>query len=82
MENNQVTLGELSRRFEDYTKKKDALDESMSSDIKTIKENHLFHIEADVREIQTNLAWLLKYHWIIATASIGGLCASLANLIR
>jgi len=53
----------------------------IKKDIKDIKENHLAHIEVDLASISTNQKWLMKFFWIIATASVGGLIAGLANLL-
>ena len=55
---------------------------SIKDEIKLMKENHLAHIETDMSKMQTNLEWLIKYHWIIATAAIGALVASLINLTK
>ena len=50
--------------------------------IQSIRENHLVHIEADLARTAANVDWLMKYHWIIATASIGGLIAGIINLVK
>ena len=55
---------------------------TIHQDIKNIKENHLAHIQIDLAKTTTNVEWLLKYHWIVATASIGGLVAGLFNLMK
>ena len=55
---------------------------TIHDDIKDIKENHLAHIQVDMAKMGTNVDWLLKYHWIIATAAIGGLIAGLLNLMK
>lgn len=49
--------------------------------IRDIKENHLAHIEPDLASVKTNVEWLMKYHWIIASASIGALVTGLINLM-
>lgn len=54
---------------------------NIKADIKDIKENHLAHIETDLTKISTNQDWLMRFFWIIATASIGGLIAGIVNLI-
>lgn len=61
----------------------------IKGDIKTIKENHLAHIQASMTVMEVNVAkqttnvdWLMKFFWVVATASIGGLIASLFNLLR
>ena len=65
-------------------KKFDAINETL----KLIKENHLTHIEKSMNAIEnshikleTNTDWLLKFFWIIAGTSLGGLITSLFNLI-
>ena len=55
---------------------------TIHDDIKDIKENHLAHIQVDMTKVTTNVEWLLKYHWIVATAAIGGLIAGLLNLVK
>ena len=55
---------------------------TIHDDIKNIKENHLAHIQIDLAKTSTNVDWLLKYHWIVATASVGGLVAGLFNLME
>jgi hypothetical protein len=62
----------------------DAINETLRS----IKENHLSHIEKSMNSIEnshiqlkTNTEWLLKFFWIIAGASIGGLVTSVMTLI-
>jgi len=66
-------------------KKFDAINETL----KLIKENHLTHIEKSMNAIEnshikleTNTDWLLKFFWIIAGASLGGLITSVFNLIQ
>ena len=61
--------------------------DDIKENIRDIKENHLAHIEPDVAVVKTDLAvvktnveWLMKYHWIVATASIGSLIASIINM--
>ena len=55
---------------------------TIHDDIKNIKENHLAHIQVDMAKTSVNADWLLRYHWIVATASIGGLLAGLFNLMK
>lgn len=60
----------------------------MRHSIETIKENHLAHIEKSIgalqinyTEIKTDVGWLKQFFWIVATASIGGLIASVFGVI-
>jgi hypothetical protein len=62
--------------------------DSINETLKLIKENHLTHIEKAMNSIEnshikleTNTDWLLKFFWIIAGTSVGGLITSLFNLI-
>lgn len=48
--------------------------DAIRKDVADIKENHLPHLSADV-------SWLMRFFWIIATASIGSLVATLFNLL-
>ena len=57
-------------------------------DIETIKNNHLAHVEKDITELKTgmtgvvtDLVWLKKFFWLIATASVGSLATGLINLL-
>jgi len=56
--------------------------------IKSIKDNHLHHIEKDMsslqghlKEIKTDVDWLKRTYWLVAGSSIGGLVTGLFNLI-
>lgn len=49
--------------------------------IDDIRSNHLFHIEKDISEMKTDISWLKKNHWIVMTASVGGLIGALINLL-
>ena len=66
---------------------------TICDDLNDIKNNHIKHIQDDVQEItkvvsmiqndsavvKTDVAWLKRFFWIIATASIGSLIAQLVN---
>ncbi|MFZ2152296.1 MAG: hypothetical protein WAV09_04270 [Minisyncoccia bacterium] len=61
----------------------------MKESIRVIKENHLTHMQADantmkidISTVKTNVDWLMRYHWIVATASIGALVVGVINLIQ
>ncbi len=49
--------------------------------VNEIKDNHLVHLKTDVSKIGTDVDWLKRFFWVIATASVGGLIAALINLI-
>jgi len=55
--------------------------EQLEKVVNEIKDNHLVHISIDLAELKTNQSWLLRYHWMLMTASVGALVASLANLV-
>jgi hypothetical protein len=46
-----------------------------------IKDNHLAHIQTDITKVKTDIDWLKRFFWLVATASIGGLIAALLNLL-
>lgn len=49
--------------------------------VNEIKDNHLVHLQTDMTRVGTDVDWLKRFFWVIATASIGGLIAALINLI-
>lgn len=62
--------------------------EELEEKIASIIENHLPHIQESISEvkidmasIKTNVDWLLKFFWIIASASIGALIVGVINLL-
>lgn len=55
--------------------------EKIENDIKEIKENHLSHIQEDLAVVKTNQEWIMKFFWIVITASVAGLITGIINLI-
>ena len=49
--------------------------------VNDIRDNHLVHLQTDMTKVGTDVDWLKRFFWIIATASVGGLIAALINLI-
>ena len=49
--------------------------------VNEIKDNHLVHLQNDVTKVSTDVDWLKRFFWIIATASVGGLIGALINLL-
>jgi hypothetical protein len=49
--------------------------------VNEIKDNHLTHIKSDLTKVGTDVDWLKRFFWIIATASIGGLITAIVNLL-
>ena len=52
-----------------------------------IENNHLAHIQSsmallatDSARQSTNVEWLMKSHWVVVTATLGGFIASLIKL--
>ena len=37
-------------------------------------------VKVDLAKVRTDVSWLKRNYWIIATASIGGLIAALINI--
>lgn len=50
-------------------------------DIRTIKENHLAHIERDLSSVSNDMEWIKRFFWILATASIGSLVANILSAV-
>ena len=44
-------------------------------------DNHIAHIIPEITKVQTNQEWLMKFFWIIATTSVGGLVTGILNLL-
>jgi hypothetical protein len=55
--------------------------DNLEKGIAEIKNNHLFHINTKLMQVGTDVDWLKRFFWIVATASIGGLVATLINLL-
>ena len=55
--------------------------ETIENQIRDIKENHLSHIQEDLAVVKTNQQWLMKFFWIVATASVAGLITGIINLM-
>ena len=49
--------------------------------VNEIKDNHLAHLQIDVTKVGTDVDWLKRFFWIIATASVGGLITAVINLL-
>ena len=68
---------------------------NLCDDIHEIKSNHLVHLQSDVNglrdcigsikrtmtSVETDVSWMKKFFWIVATASTGALISSLINLL-
>ena len=49
--------------------------------VNEIKANHLVHLQTDMTKVSTDVDWLKRFFWIIATASVGGLITVIINLL-
>lgn len=49
--------------------------------VNEIKDNHLLHIQTDLTKVSTDVDWIKRFFWLIATASIGGLITAVLNLL-
>jgi hypothetical protein len=49
--------------------------------VNEIKDNHLVHLQTDMTKVSTDVDWLKRFFWIIATASVGGLITAIVNLL-
>ena len=66
----------------DYqNQKQDERLDHIEKTVNEIKDNHLVHLQTDVTKVSTDVDWLKRFFWVIATASIGGLIAALINLL-
>jgi len=59
----------MAQRLDDHIERHEKIAEETANDIKTIKENHLAHIQASMAVLETNVEWL---KWGIL-AIIGGI---------
>lgn len=66
----------------DYqNQKQDERLDNIEKTVNEIKDNHLVHLQTDLTKVSTDVDWLKRFFWVIATASIGGLIAALINLL-
>ena len=49
--------------------------------VNEIKDNHLPHIQIELTKVGTDVDWVKRFFWIVATASVGGLITALINLL-
>lgn len=53
----------------------------LEEEVKDLKNNHILQIKLNIAKIKTDIKWLLKFFWIVAVATIGGLIASVIALL-
>lgn len=75
-------ISEHTRDDKEFQDKSKSDTNEIKVDIKTIKENHLSHIEKAIERMSTDLDWLKKFFWLVAASSIGGLITGLVNLLK
>ncbi len=49
--------------------------------VNDIRDNHLAHLLTDLTKVSTDVDWIKRFFWLIATASVGGLITAVVNLI-
>ena len=54
----------------------------VQSDIRDIRENHLSHIKVELEGLKTDVAWIKKFGYLVASSSIGAFFTALANLLK
>ena len=54
----------------------------IQSDIKDIRENHLGHIRVELEGLKTDMAWIKKSVYLVASSSVGAFFTALANLFK
>jgi len=78
----------LEKRLGDHVTSDDHrfnnIDESLDMlriDVSKMKDNHLQHLETDMADVKTDVAWLKRFFWIVITASVGALATGIINLM-
>ena len=64
-----------------FTKMMEKRIETIESQIREIKENHLSHIQEDLAVVKTNQEWIMRFFWIVVSASVAGLITGIINLM-
>lgn len=80
-ENNSVQDVQIKDLFKKHEEVKDEV-RAVRGTVENIRDNHLAHISIDMASTKTNVEWLLKYHWIIASASITAMVVGIINLLK
>ncbi|QQR82884.1 hypothetical protein IPJ70_02125 [Candidatus Campbellbacteria bacterium] len=53
----------------------------LENSVNEIKDNHLPHIQTELTKVGTDVDWVKRFFWIVATASVGGLITAIINLL-
>lgn len=75
-------LKQLNNWFHEHAKEDKDNFLLINNKLDEIKDNHLAHIQTDLNKTTTDVSWLMRYHWIIATASIGALVAGIVSIMK
>ena len=57
-----------------------AVDE-IKNDIKSIKDNHLAHIQASMACIQSDMDWIKRFFWLVAGVAVTAIIGAVLGLI-
>ena len=92
---NQIQISLIDQKLdihmEDEEKRFDSVDKKINGIevvIGEIRDNHLNHLIKDISDLKVDLSknstdtsWLMRFFWIVVTASVGALIAGVINLI-
>jgi hypothetical protein len=53
----------------------------LENSVNEIKNNHLPHLQTELTKVGTDVDWVKRFFWIVATASVGGLITAIINLL-
>lgn len=53
----------------------------IKNDIRTMKENHLSHIEKDMGVMSNDIDWLKRFFWVLVTSSLGAFLGAIITAI-
>ena len=54
----------------------------LQEDVKSIKENHLPHIQSELAVFRTKIEWIEKLIWTAVTSAVGSVVVGIINLIK
>ena len=63
-----------------HNKEQDRRLDAVEKHIRTTNEE-MGHIQVDLAQVKTDVSWLKRSYWVIATASVGALVGALINLL-
>ncbi len=84
----KIEVSMLTQKIGDYMENHQLVHDDIAKDISEIKNNHLAHVEKDLSSlktdfvtVKTDVSWLKRFFWVVATASIGALITGILNLV-